>query len=185
MAFCAWSTSRVLHRTNVAAGVKKYAKSLGTSKRPYRGKPAKFISEGSKEKRVAFCTENMHRNWTHVMFTDRKKFLFKHPGVHVKSVQWSKVGSRPKAISMNHPMSVCWHNMAWSHQLPPCGWHLKSPASPMQRERHQRTSLHMSRDLFFNTFSCLVGTSCSPPMAFPTGCCSRTMTRPTSQQVMW
>ena len=62
--------------TNVAAGVKKYAKSLGPSIRPYRGKPAKFISEGSKEKRVAFCTENRHINWTNVMFTDMNMFRF-------------------------------------------------------------------------------------------------------------
>ena len=48
-------------------------------------------------------------------------FRFQHPGVHVMSVQWSKVDSRPKAISMNHPMSVnlnvviTWHGVTSCH----------------------------------------------------------------------
>lgn len=40
------------------------------------------------------------------MFTDRKKFLFKHPGVGVKVVQWVKRGSKPRAYSVSNPMSV-------------------------------------------------------------------------------
>lgn len=71
-------TSKKLHRTTVARQAKQYAKSVGTNIKPYRGRPAQDIKDATKEKRVAFCRANLHRNWNHVMFTDRKKFLCKH-----------------------------------------------------------------------------------------------------------
>jgi hypothetical protein len=40
------------------------------------------------------------------MFTDRKKFLFKHPGAQVRQVWWLLKGKRPEAITVNHPMGV-------------------------------------------------------------------------------
>lgn len=99
-------TPRQLHRTTVAFHLKRYGRRQGKAIRVYRGKPAQDISQASKEKRIAFCRANLKRSWKNVMFTDRKKFLFKHPGVHVRSVQWTTKGSNPKAYSVNHPMSV-------------------------------------------------------------------------------
>jgi hypothetical protein len=40
------------------------------------------------------------------MFTDRKKFHFKHPGTKVHKVQWLKKGERRVAYTVNHPMCV-------------------------------------------------------------------------------
>jgi transposase len=99
-------TSRLLHRTTVAYNLKRFAKKQGSALKSYRGKPAQDISKASKEKRIAFCHKNRKRSWKNVMFTDRKKFLFKHPGVHVRSVQWASKGHRPQAYSVNHPMAV-------------------------------------------------------------------------------
>jgi hypothetical protein len=99
-------TPRLLHRTTVAFHLKRYGKKQGKVIRVYRGKPAQDISQASKERRIAFSRANLKRSWKNVMFTDRKKFLFKHPGVHVRSVQWATKGSNPKAYSVNHPMSV-------------------------------------------------------------------------------
>lgn len=99
-------TSKKVHRTTVARQAKKYAKSIGAPIKPYRGRPAQDIKNDTKEKRVAFCLANKHRNWNHVMFTDRKKFLFKYPGVQVKTLQWGRRGCKPKACGVNHPMCV-------------------------------------------------------------------------------
>ena len=99
-------TTRLLHRTSVAFHLKRYARMQGSTIRPNRGKPAQDISQASKEKRVAFCQANKGRSWKHVMFTDRKKFLFKHPGVQVRNVQWASMASKPRAFAVNHPMSV-------------------------------------------------------------------------------
>lgn len=99
-------TSKLLHRTTVAYHVKKHAKSVGSPIRVYRGQPAPGISQATKAKRVSFCEANKQTNWSNVMFTDRKKFLFKHPGVRVRAVQWGQKGSRPRAISVSNPMAV-------------------------------------------------------------------------------
>lgn len=99
-------TSRLLHRTTVAFNLKRFAKKQGSALKPYRGEPAQDISKANKEKRIAFCQTNKTRSWKNVMFTDRKKFLFKHPGVHVRSVGWATKGCKPKAYSVNHPMAV-------------------------------------------------------------------------------
>ena len=114
-------TSKVMHRTSVALQVKKYAKSVGTPIRVYRGRPAQDIKKETKEKRVAFCRANKQRDWTRVMFTDRKKFLFKHPGAQVSTVQWGRRGCKPKAFAVNHPMCVnvydgiSWHGVTKCH----------------------------------------------------------------------
>ena len=99
-------TSKLLHRTTVAFHVKKHAKQVGSPIRTYRGRPAQAISQATKNKRVAFCRANKRTNWSNVMFTDRKKFLFRHPGVRVRVVQWGKKGERPRAYSVSHPMCV-------------------------------------------------------------------------------
>ena len=99
-------TSKLLHRTTVANYVKKYAKKVGSPLRIYRGKPAQQISKASKAKRTAFCRSNKNASWAHVMFTDRKKFFFKHPGVRVRAMQWGIKGSKPRAYAVNHPLCV-------------------------------------------------------------------------------
>lgn len=99
-------TPKHLHRTTVAAHVKRHAKREGSPIRISRSKPAQDISEASKLKRISFCRANKKTSWHNVMFTDRKKFLFKHPGVGVRVVQWVKKGSKPRAYSVSNPMSV-------------------------------------------------------------------------------
>ncbi len=99
-------TSKVLHRTTVVRHAKRAAKSAGTPIRVVRGRPAKRLTNATKQKRLAFCKANRSRNWSHVLFTDRKKFLFKYPGASVKPQQWLKQGSVSEAYAVNHAQTV-------------------------------------------------------------------------------
>jgi len=99
-------TSRPLHRTTVARHVKKHAHKKGVSICTFRCKPAQGIAKATKLKRVSFCRAHKSTHWGNFMLTDRNKFLFKPPGVRVRAVQWGKRGEKPRAYSVNKPMSV-------------------------------------------------------------------------------
>lgn len=100
------STTRVLHRTTIARHAKAAAAAQGRPIKASRAKPQKLLTEKTKGLRVTFCNENKRRSWPFVMFTDRKKFLFKHPGAVVKPVQWLEKGKSRVAPTVNHPMCV-------------------------------------------------------------------------------
>lgn len=99
-------TSKVLHKTTVIRQAKQAAKAAGTPIRVVRGQPAKRLTNATKAKRLAFCMANKSRSWNHVPFTDRKKFLFKYPGVAVPAQQWQKQGSAAEAYAVNHAQTV-------------------------------------------------------------------------------
>jgi transposase len=94
------------HRTTVAKAAKAAAKAAGQPIKVSRGRPLKQLTTATKNKRVQFCQANQSRNWSHVMFSDRKKFSFRYPGSQVKHVQWTRKGSKPQAFTPNHPMVV-------------------------------------------------------------------------------
>jgi hypothetical protein len=94
-----------VHHTTVTRAVKRFAESLGDPLVCLRGTPAKALSDENKEKRLAFAKANLGRNWDRVLFTDRKKFSFKYPGVRVRSVRW-KLRSQKRLDRVrkpNHP----------------------------------------------------------------------------------
>jgi len=99
-------TSKVLHRTTVLRRAKQAAKAAGTPIRVVRGRPAKRLNNATKAKRLAFSLANKSRSWTHVLFTDRKKFLFKYPGASVTPQQWLKQGFVADAYAVNHAQTV-------------------------------------------------------------------------------
>lgn len=99
-------TSKVLHKTTIIRHAKEAAKSSGTPIRSVRGKPGKRLTAATKAKRLAFCMANKSRSWTHVLFTDRKKFHFRYPGVSVKPQQWLKKGSVCEAYAVNHAQTL-------------------------------------------------------------------------------
>jgi len=98
--------TRRVHRGTVASHVKALAAASGHPIRAVRTKPKKQLTADTKAKRLAFCQANITRNWRLVMFTDRKKFLFKHPGVKVHKVQWIRKGAQRTAHTVNHPMCL-------------------------------------------------------------------------------
>ena len=99
-------TSRVVHRTTVIRNAKAAAKAAGQPITAVSRLPAKELTQDTKDKRLAFCKANRRRNWSTVIFTDRKKFHFKYPGAKVTKVQWLRKGQRRVAHMVNHPSVV-------------------------------------------------------------------------------
>jgi molybdenum-dependent DNA-binding transcriptional regulator ModE len=98
--------SRVLHITSVIRAARRHAASLGTPLRYRTGPPEKELSKATKAKRIAFAKANERQNWRLVLFTDRKKFAFKYPGVKVGPGKWLKGSERHQACEVNHAGTV-------------------------------------------------------------------------------
>ena len=96
-------TAKKVAKTTVIRAARRVAVSQGTPIRALRGKPAKQLTQNTKMKRLAFARQNRTRSWGNVMFTDRKKFLFSHPGAKVRPVSWVVKGSTSQAYTVNHP----------------------------------------------------------------------------------
>lgn len=99
-------THRVVHATTLSRHAKAQAALDGDPILPKTGKPVKALTDQNKAQRLAFCKANLKRNWSNVMITDRKKFLFSFPGTSVKRVQWLKRGQPRQAYRPNNPSVV-------------------------------------------------------------------------------
>lgn len=99
-------TPRLMSARAITKAATKHARLHGKPIRAVRGKPAKRLSAGNKAARLAFAAANRKRSWANVMFTDRKKFLFTHPGAHVRACKWVEAGCKPTATTVNHPMGL-------------------------------------------------------------------------------
>jgi hypothetical protein len=113
-------TSKKVHKSTLIRAVKSEAVSQGTPIRAVRGRPAKQLTQATKMKRLAFARENKSRPWANVMFTDRKKFLFCHPGAKVKPVAWVLKGSTSQAYTVNHPQVVNLYAGLTKHGMTKC-----------------------------------------------------------------
>jgi hypothetical protein len=71
-----------------------------------RGLPRKELSTTTKAKRLVFAKAKRKTNWKLVLFTDRKKFSFKYPGVKVGSGKWLKGSEEHLASQVNHAGTV-------------------------------------------------------------------------------
>jgi molybdenum-dependent DNA-binding transcriptional regulator ModE len=98
-------TAAVVHRTTVTRAARSQASKDGAPIGVLRGRPAKQLTAATKQKRLAFAQRNRNRDWRSVMFTDRKKFLFLHPGAKVRPCQWVRQGQRREAAAVNRPMA--------------------------------------------------------------------------------
>lgn len=66
--------------------------------------PGQALTRENKLKRVAFALANLARDWTRVMFTDRKKFLCRSPGTPVRrGVYKEQGGPKPRVPKVNRP----------------------------------------------------------------------------------
>lgn len=92
-----------LSKQTVIRGVKKAAERQRRMVRVVRGPPRKMLTQATLQKRMTFCLANKKTNWKQVMFTDRKKFLFKYPGTKVSSTRWEERDHPTHAYSPNHP----------------------------------------------------------------------------------
>lgn len=72
-----------------------------------RGEPERELSATTKTKRLQFAKATLGKvNWARVMFTDRKKFLFKYPGSQKMSCYWVEKGQKPRVNKVTNPMAV-------------------------------------------------------------------------------
>jgi transposase len=99
-------TPVVRDKKTVIRAARRVGMELGRPIVARRGKPRKQLTQTNKNARVAFCQSNVKRNWDNVMITDRKRFLFHHPGTVVKPVRWMERGQRWQAPKVNHPQGV-------------------------------------------------------------------------------
>ena len=98
--------TRVVHKTTVIRGARRAAKRAGTPIHAHRGAPRKALTQANKDARIAFAQANQSRCWQRVLFTDRKRFLFRYPGAKVTRVGWVHKGQRREARKVNHPDGV-------------------------------------------------------------------------------
>jgi hypothetical protein len=98
--------SKLLHETTIIRAAKRHAAQLRTPLRYSKGPPKKEVSPRTKAKRLAFAEANKRTNWRLVLFTDRKKFGFKYPGVQVSSGRWLKGSEEHLAAQVNHAGTV-------------------------------------------------------------------------------
>lgn len=101
--------SSKVHKSTLIRHAYKAAKAAGVPLRVRRGKPAKGLTKATKEKRLKFAKANRSRQWSCVLFTDRKKFHFSYPGSKVKCVQWVRDdcdGCSEEVYMPNHPQCV-------------------------------------------------------------------------------
>lgn len=93
-------------RTTLSRRVKAKREAQGMPIHVVRGEPQRALSDATKAKRLQFALANRSTNWDRVMFTDRKKFLFKYPGCQKKSCYWAEKGQKPRVNKVNNPMAV-------------------------------------------------------------------------------
>lgn len=95
-----------VHRTTLSRNVRAQGVQLGKPIHVVRGEPERELSHATKTKRLQFAKADKHTNWDKVMFTDRKKFLWKYPGAQKKACYWVEKGKRPTVCKVNNPMAV-------------------------------------------------------------------------------
>jgi hypothetical protein len=113
-------TSTKVSKKTVIRAAKTLAKSQGTPIRAVRGKPAKKLTQSTMAKRLGFAQQNRRSAWGNVMFTDRKKFLFSHPGAKVRLVSWVKKGETSQAYTVNHPQVLNVYAGLTKHGMTKC-----------------------------------------------------------------
>jgi hypothetical protein len=96
---------RPLHASTVIRAAKRAAACDGHAIHAYRGKPVKQLPASTLAKRLAFAQAHKNTNWSSVVFSDRKKFLFSYPGTKVMHVVWCIKGTRPEAKVSHHPQA--------------------------------------------------------------------------------
>jgi hypothetical protein len=95
---------RVSARTALR-GARRAVKRQGGTIRYARGKPRRALTALNMRKRLAFVQANQGRDWSRVMFTDRKRFQFRYPGVAPGTGRWLRPGQKWEALSVSHPRS--------------------------------------------------------------------------------
>jgi hypothetical protein len=65
-----------------------------------------MLTQANKDQRLRFALANLSRDWTKVMFTDRKKFLLRNPGTSITPVTWTVGDQTRSATRVTNPVAV-------------------------------------------------------------------------------
>jgi hypothetical protein len=59
-----------------------------------------------KHRHLLFAVANNKTKWDAILFTYRKKFLFRCPGSKVRQVQWARRSQRVEVVAASHSMAL-------------------------------------------------------------------------------
>lgn len=99
-------TTTLISKSTLLKHAKKAAKDRGKPIHYSRGNPDEAPTPATMKKRVKWAKQHLNFNWSTVLFTDRKKFYFKYPGVKVAAGKWMEKGKKNRSVSVNHPQAV-------------------------------------------------------------------------------
>lgn len=95
-------TKKPLSGNCVIQSVKRYCKREGIpSITAAIGAPKKKLTPATIAARLKFCEQNLNRDWTNVMFTDRCKFFHYYPGCCIYKSAWRIVGEACTEYKVN------------------------------------------------------------------------------------
>ncbi len=97
---------RIVDDTTICRNVKELSKSMGAPMRAVRGMPQRELDKVTMKKRLDFCRAHLNQDWHCVMFSDRKRFLFKYVGSRLTRVTWVERGKKRRAKSVNHAQGL-------------------------------------------------------------------------------
>ena len=99
-------TTTTVAPSTISKAAKEHAESAGQPIYAARGKPRQSLREANKATRVAFAKKHLKTDFRCFMFTDRKKFLLRHPGWSLSPVEWRKKGEKRSAPTVTNPVAV-------------------------------------------------------------------------------
>ena len=99
-------TAAVPAKSTVIKHAREAGEEIGVELVVYRGRPARQLTASTKAKRLAFATANLDQPWHLVMFSDRKKFMFRYPGTSFKVTAWGRRGCNREAPCLSRPQCV-------------------------------------------------------------------------------
>ena len=101
-------TRTAVHKTTLIRAARREALGAGTPLAARRRARPRGLTATTMDKRLDFAEKNRRTDWTHVMFSDRKRFYFRYPGQSVSAVWWEMEGEEQgggEVWSPNNPKS--------------------------------------------------------------------------------
>ena len=99
-------TTKRVSRATVTRAAKASARAAGQPIHVVRGLPKKALTKQTMATRLSWAKKHHKTNWHHVMFTDRKRFEFKYPGVKISQCRWVVKGARHEQCKVNHAQGL-------------------------------------------------------------------------------
>lgn len=97
--------TRVHSKQTVISTVRRVAAERGVEVANRRGSPKQQLTKEQCSQRLAFAKKHMNFAWGNVLFTDRKKFLLRHPGAQVRASSWHIKGQFQRVPCVSRPVA--------------------------------------------------------------------------------